>query len=248
MGLLDNKTALISGATRGIGRGIAVKFAQEGANVAFTYHSSVEKAQALEEELKGYGVEAKGYQSDAADFEAAESLCKDVISTFGAIDILVNNAGITRDTLIVRMSEKQWNEVIQTNLNSVFNLTKNSIRSMMKTRKGSIINITSIVGMRGNAGQSNYAASKAGIIGFSKSIAQELGSRNIRCNAVAPGFIATEMTDELKDEVRDAYLKSIPLKRFGSVEEVADVCLFLASDMSNYVSGQTISVCGAMNC
>lgn len=248
MGLLDNKTALISGATRGIGRGIAVKFAQEGANVVFTYRSSVEKAQTLEEELKGYGVRAKGYQSDAADFEAAESLCKEVIKEFGAIDVLVNNAGITRDTLIVRMNEQQWGDVIQTNLNSVFNLTKNSIRSMMKTRKGSIINITSIVGMRGNAGQSNYAASKAGIIGFSKSIAQEVGSRNIRCNAVAPGFIATEMTDELKDEVRDAYLKSIPLKRFGNVEEVADVCLFLASDMSSYVSGQVISVCGAMNC
>ncbi len=248
MGLLENKTALISGATRGIGRGIAIKFAQEGANVVFTYRSSVEKAQTLEEELKSFGVQAKGYQSDAADFEAAESLCKEVIKEFGAIDILVNNAGITRDTLIVRMNEQQWSDVIQTNLNSVFNLTKNSIRSMMKTRKGSIINITSIVGMRGNAGQSNYAASKAGIIGFSKSIAQEVGSRNIRCNAVAPGFIATEMTDELKDEVRDAYLKSIPLKRFGNVEEVADVCLFLASDMSSYVSGQVISVCGAMNC
>ncbi|MGB0930012.1 MAG: 3-oxoacyl-[acyl-carrier-protein] reductase [Chitinophagales bacterium] len=248
MGLLDNKTALISGATRGIGRGIAIKFAQEGANVVFTYRSSVEKAQTLEEELKSYGVKAKGYQSDAADFEAAAELCKGVVKEFGGIDILVNNAGITRDTLIIRMNEQQWNDVIQTNLNSVFNLTKNSIRSMMKSRKGSIINITSIVGMRGNAGQSNYAASKAGIIGFSKSIAQEVGSRNIRCNAVAPGFIATEMTDELKDEVRDAYLKTIPLKRFGNVEEVADVCLFLASDMSSYVSGQVISVCGAMNC
>ena len=248
MGLLDNKTALISGATRGIGRGIAIKFAQEGANVMFTYRSSVEKAKTLEEELKSFGVEAKGYQSDAGDFEAAAELCKEVVKDFGAIDILVNNAGITRDTLIVRMSEQQWSDVIQTNLNSVFNLTKNSIRSMMKSRKGSIINITSIVGMRGNAGQSNYAASKAGIIGFSKSIAQEVGSRNIRCNAVAPGFIATEMTDELKDDVKNAYLKSIPLKRFGNVEEVADVCLFLASDMSSYVSGQVISVCGAMNC
>jgi len=248
MGLLDNKTALISGATRGIGYGIAVKFAQEGANVVFTYRSSVEKAQKLEEELKTYGVQARGYQSDAGDFDAAAELCKEVVKDFGGIDILVNNAGITRDTLIVRMNEQQWDDVISTNLRSVFNLTKNSIRSMMKTRKGSIINITSIVGMRGNAGQSNYAASKAGIIGFSKSIAQELGSRNIRCNAVAPGFIATEMTDGLKDEVRDAYLKTIPLKRFGSVEEVADVCLFLASDMSSYVSGQVISVCGAMNC
>ena len=248
MGLLDNKTALISGATRGIGRGIAIKFAQEGANVVFTYRSSVEKAQKLEEELKAFGVKAKGYQSDAGDFEAAASLCKQVVKDFGSIDVLVNNAGITRDTLILRMKEQQWDDVINTNLKSVFNLTKNSIRPMMKARKGSIINITSIVGMRGNAGQANYAASKAGIIGFSKSIAQELGSRNIRCNAVAPGFIATEMTDELNEQVRDAYMKTIPLKRFGSVEEVANVCLFLASDMSNYVSGQVLSVCGAMNC
>lgn len=248
MGLLQGKVAIITGATRGIGKGIAEKFAKEGANVAFTYRSSVEKAQLLEQALTALGVQAKGYQSDAASFDDSVALAKQVQKDFGTIDILVNNAGVTQDNLLLRMREEQWDTVMNVNLKSVYNLTKQVLRPMLKKRKGSIINISSVVGMKGNAGQANYAASKAGIIAFSKSVAQELGSRNIRCNVVAPGFIETDMTEELTEKVKESYLASIPLKRLGSCEEVADVCVFLASDMSNYVSGQTISVCGAMNC
>jgi 3-oxoacyl-[acyl-carrier protein] reductase len=235
---------LITGATRGIGRGMAVVLAGEGAQVAFTYASSEEKARELESEL---GSSAKGFKSDASSFTESGELVDQVIAAYGKIDALVNNAGVTRDNLILRMDDKQWDEVIRTNLNSVFNLTKHTVRHMMKARSGSIINITSIVGMRGNAGQSNYAASKAGIIGFTKSIAKELGSRNIRCNAIAPGFIETEMTDALPENVREEYFKTIPLGRFGTTNEVAQVCLFLASDRSSYVNGQVISVCGGMN-
>lgn len=247
MKLLEGKNALVTGASRGIGEAIARKFAEAGANVAFTYRSSVDKANALEKELNGMGVKVKGYQSDAADYAAAEELVKLLTEDFGEIHAVVNNAGITRDNLILRMSEEQWDEVINTNLKSIFNMTKHLARPLMKARGGSIINITSIVGIRGNAGQSNYSASKAGIIGFTKSIAQELGSRNIRCNAIAPGFIETEMTDELDENTRETYLSGIPMKRFGRTEEVAEATLFLASDMSSYVSGQVLSVCGALN-
>lgn len=247
MKLLEGKNALVTGASRGIGEAIARKFAEEGANVAFTYRSSVERAEALEKELTGMGVKAMGYQSDAANFTEAETLVNNLGVDFGDIHVVVNNAGITRDNLILRMSEEQWDEVIDTNLKSVFNMTKHLARPLMKARGGSIINITSIVGMRGNAGQSNYAASKAGIIGFTKSIAQELGSRNIRCNAIAPGFIETEMTDQLDEKTQESYLGAIPMKRFGKTEEVANAVLFLASDLSSYVSGQVLSVCGAMN-
>lgn len=247
MALLSGKVALVTGASRGIGEAIARKLAAEGAHVAFTYRSSSDRAMALETELSGTGITAKGYQSDASSFAEAEALINDVVTTFGTLDIVVNNAGITRDNLILRMSEDQWDEVQENNLKSVFNITKHSVRTMMKARSGSIINLTSIVGMRGNAGQSNYAASKAGIIGFTKSIAQELGSRNIRCNAIAPGFIETEMTEKLDEATRAAYFKNIPMGRFGSTEEVANAVLFLASDMSAYVSGQVLSVCGALN-
>jgi 3-oxoacyl-[acyl-carrier protein] reductase len=247
MALLSGKVALVTGASRGIGEAIARKLAAEGAHVAFTYRSSAERAMALENELSGTGITAKGYQSDAASFSEAEALINDVVATFGTLDIVVNNAGITRDNLILRMSEEQWDEVQANNLKSVFNITKHAVRTMMKARSGSIINLTSIVGMRGNAGQSNYAASKAGIIGFTKSIAQELGSRNIRCNAIAPGFIETEMTEKLDEATREAYFKNIPMGRFGSTDEVANAVLFLASDMSAYVSGQVLSVCGALN-
>ena len=246
MKLLENKSAIITGATRGIGRGIAVEFAKQGANVAFTYSSSVEAASALEEELKSYGVEAKGYQSNAADFEAAQQLAKDVNAAFGAIDILVNNAGITKDNLLMRISEEDFDKVIEVNLKSVFNLTKAVIRPMMKQRAGSIINMSSVVGLKGNAGQANYAASKAGIIGFSKSIALELGSRNIRCNAIAPGFIETEMTAKLDEKVVQGWRDGIPLKRGGQPEDIANACVFLASDMSSYITGQTLSVDGGM--
>lgn len=238
---------MITGASRGIGEGIARAFAEHGACVAFTYRSSEEEARKLETALAEKCPEAKAYQSDAASFEEAEALAKQVIDDFGKIDIVVNNAGVTQDNLILRMSEDQWDKVINTNLKSVFNLTKHFARHMMKNRDGSIINITSIVGMRGNAGQSNYAASKAGIIGFTKSIAQELGSRNIRCNAVAPGFIETEMTEQLDEKTQQQYFDSIPLSRFGRTNEVAETCVFLGSDMSSYISGQTISVCGALN-
>lgn len=247
MALLQDKVALITGGSRGIGAAIVKRFAEQGAKVAFTYRSSAGPAQAIEEEIKNNGGEAKAYQSDAASFEQAEILVKKVIEDFGGIDILINNAGITQDTLMLRMSEEQWDKVIETNLKSVFNLTKQVIRPMMRKRKGSIINMSSIVGITGNAGQANYAASKAGIIGFSKSIAKEIGSRGIRCNVIAPGFIETDMTDKLDEKVKEAYLNNIPLKRLGKAEEVADVCIFLGSDLSTYVSGQTISVCGALN-
>lgn len=246
MKLLEGKIALVTGASRGIGRAIATRFAEEGAHVAFTYLSSEEKAKELEAELKAMGSNAKAYRSDAASFEEAAALAKAVLEDYKRIDILVNNAGITRDNLLLRMSEEQWDQVLTTNLKSVFNLTKNAMRAMLKQRAGSIINITSIVGLTGNAGQANYAASKSGVIGFTKSVAQEIGSRGIRCNAIAPGFIETEMTDKLGDNIKEALLAGIPMKRMGQANEVADVAVFLGSDMSTYVSGQTLSVCGAM--
>ncbi len=247
MKLLTDKIALITGGTRGIGEAMVRKFAAEGATVAFTYVSSEERANKLETELQAMGAQIKGFKSNAASFEAAEELIKEVIAAYGRIDVLVNNAGITRDNLLLRMNEDQWDAVIETNLKSIFNLTKQILRPMMKARNGSIINVSSIVGMTGNAGQANYAASKAGIIGFTKSVAHEIGSRNIRCNAIAPGFIETDMTQELSEEVKANYLQNIPMKRLGQGEEVANVALFLASDLSTYVSGQTISVCGALN-
>lgn len=247
MKLLENKTALITGASRGIGEAIAIKFAESGANIAFTYLSSDERAKALEEKLAAMGVKAKAFKSDAGDYMAAEQLANDVIKEFGTIDICVNNAGISRDNLLLRLTPEQWDDVIQANLKSVFNLTKQVIKPMMKARKGSIINVSSIVGVKGNAGQSSYAASKAGIIGFTKSIAQEIGSRNIRVNAIAPGFIETDMTHYLKDGGAEKWFEKIPLGRFGKPEEIADVALFLASDMSNYVTGQVISACGGMS-
>jgi len=246
MKLLEGKVALITGASRGIGRGIALRFAEQGANVAFTYLSSVEKGEALAKELEAYGIKAKGYRSDAADFKAAEELVNSVVADFGTVDILVNNAGITRDTLLMRMSEQQWDEVMNANLKSVFNLTKAVQKPMLKQRKGSIINMSSVVGVKGNAGQSNYAASKAGIIGFTKSVALELGSRNIRSNAIAPGFIETEMTDVLDPKVVQGWRDNIPLKRGGSVDDIANATIFLASDMSAYITGQTLNVCGGM--
>ncbi|MDA9316706.1 3-oxoacyl-[acyl-carrier-protein] reductase [Polaribacter sp.] len=246
MKLLENKSAIITGATRGIGRGIAIEFAKQGANVAFTYSSSIEAAEALETELKAFGVAAKGYQSNAADFDAAQELAKEVLKEFGAIDILVNNAGITKDNLLMRISEDDFDKVIEVNLKSVFNLTKAVIRPMMKQRAGSIINMSSVVGLKGNAGQANYAASKAGIIGFSKSVALELGSRNVRSNVVAPGFIETEMTDKLDAAVVQSWRDSIPLKRGGKPQDIANACVFLASDMSAYITGQTLSVDGGM--
>ncbi len=247
MKLLENKTAIVTGASRGIGEAIAIKFAEQGANVAFTFLSSVEKAKALEEKLTAMGVKAKGYQSDAGNFAAAEQLVADVVKEFGSVDICVNNAGISRDNLLLRLTEEQWEEVMAANLKSVYNLSKQVIRHMMKARSGSIINMSSVVGVSGNAGQSSYAASKAGVIGFTKSIAQEMGSRNIRCNAIAPGFIETDMTDYLKDGGGEQWFSKIPLQRFGKPEEVANVALFLASDMSSYVSGQVLNVCGAMD-
>ena len=246
MKLLENKTALVTGASRGIGRAIAMKFAEEGADVAFTFLSSVEKGQALVAELEAFGVKAKGYRSDASDFQAADQLITDVVADFGKLDVLVNNAGVTRDALLMRMSEEQWDTVINVNLKSVFNLTKAAIKAMMRAKSGSIINITSVVGIMGNAGQANYAASKAGIIGFSKSVALELGSRNIRSNAVAPGFIETEMTDALEEKALEAWKQSIPLRRGGKPEEVADACVFLGSDMSRYITGQVLQVDGGM--
>ena len=246
MALLQNKIVLVTGASRGIGRAIALKVAQEGASVAFTYLSSVEKGKALEKELTDLGIKAKGYRSDASDYKQAEDLMNAVIADFGTIDVLINNAGITKDGLLMRMSEEQWDTVIQVNLKSVFNLTKAATKPMMKAKSGSIINLTSIVGIRGNAGQANYAASKAGIIGFTKSVALELGSRNIRSNAIAPGFILTEMTGELNATATEEWTKSIPLKRGGQAEEVADACVFLASDMSKYITGQVLQVDGGM--
>jgi 3-oxoacyl-[acyl-carrier protein] reductase len=245
--LLTGKVVLVTGASKGIGRGIALKLAEHGADVAFTYLSSVEKGQALENELKQNGIKAKGYQSDASNFKAAEDLINSIMTDFGKLDVVVNNAGITKDNLLMRMSEDQFNDVIRTNLNSVFNITKACQKPMLKQRSGSIINISSIVGVKGNAGQSNYAASKAGIIGFSKSMALELGSRNIRSNVIAPGFIETEMTDALPPETIKQWRDEIPLKRGGTPDDVANAVLFLASDLSSYVTGQTIHVDGGMN-
>lgn len=248
MKLLDNKVAIVTGASRGIGEAIALKFADAGAHVAFTYVSSDEKAKALEAKLAAKGVKAKAYKSNAGIFAECETLVNDVMKEFGTIDICVNNAGISKDNLLLRMSEEQWDEVMDINLKSVFNMTKLVMRPMMKAKSGSIINMSSIIGIKGNAGQSSYAASKAGIIGFSKSIAQEIGSRNIRVNAVAPGFIETDMTHYLKDgEGAKAYLSQIPLGKFGSPDDIANVCLFLASDMGAYVTGQVLSVCGGLN-
>jgi len=246
MKLLENKVALVTGASKGIGRAIAQRFIEEGAKVAFTYLSSVEKGQALEAELIALGGEAKGFRSDASSGEQAEKLINDIVEHFGQIDIIVNNAGITRDTLMLRMTEEDFDSVISTNLKSVFNTTKHAQRYMIKQRSGSIINISSIVGIKGNAGQSNYAASKAGIIGFTKSVALELGSRGIRCNAVAPGFIETEMTGVLDEKVVQTWRDAIPLKRGGQPEDVANACVFLASDLAAYVSGQVLQVDGGL--
>lgn len=245
--MLENKVALITGASRGIGKAMALRFAEAGAAVAFTDIKRDENMEALEKELAAYGVQAKGYESDASSFDNSAETVNEILKDFTKIDVLINNAGITRDNLLLRMSEQDWDLVMDINLKSVFNLTKHVIRPMMKARSGSIINISSVVGVFGNAGQGNYSASKAGIIGFTKSMAKEFGSRNIRCNAIAPGFISTPMTDELDDATKDAYYANIPLKRFGSGEEVANAALFLASDLSTYVSGQVLSVCGALN-
>lgn len=246
MKLLEGKTAIITGASRGIGRGIAEVFASHGANVAFTYSSSVEAAKILENELCSKGIKAKGYQSNAADFQEAQKLVDDIIAEFGGVDILINNAGITKDNLLMRMSEEDFDKVIEVNLKSVFNMTKAVQRTMLKQRKGSIINMSSVVGVKGNAGQANYAASKAGMIGFTKSVALELGSRNIRCNAIAPGFIETEMTAVLDEKVVQGWRDNIPLKRGGQPEDIANACVFLASDMSAYVTGQVLNVDGGM--
>jgi 3-oxoacyl-[acyl-carrier protein] reductase len=247
MKLLENKVALITGASRGIGEAIAIKFAENGANVAFTYLSSDEKAKALEDKLSAFGIKAKAYKCDAGDYAATEQLANDVVKEFGGIDICVNNAGISKDNLLLRLTPDQWDDVMQANLKSVYNLTRQVIRPMMKARSGSIINMSSVVGVEGNGGQSSYAASKAGIIGFTKSIAQEMGSRNIRCNAIAPGFIETDMTHYLKDGGAEKWFEKIPLARFGKPEEIAGVALFLASDLSSYVSGQVINACGGMS-
>ena len=247
MKLLEGKTAIITGASRGIGKAIALKFAQEGCNVAFTDLFEDENMKATEEELKNLGAKAKGYASDASKFEETEKVVAEIGKNFGSIDVLVNNAGITKDTLLLRMTEEQWDAVININLKSVFNFTKAVQRTMLKQRSGSIINLSSVVGISGNAGQANYSASKAGIIGFTKSVARELGSRGVRSNAIAPGFIITEMTDKIPEDARKAWEESIPMKRGGTPEEVAGVATFLASDLSSYVSGQVIQVCGAMN-
>lgn len=246
MQLLKGKTAIVTGATRGIGKGVALKLAEQGANVAFTYVSSEEKALALENELQSLGIKAKAYKSDASVMADVEAFVKDVLENFESIDVLVNNAGITKDNLLMRMSEEDFDRVLEVNLKSIFNMTKAVQRTMLKQRAGSIVNMTSVVGVKGNAGQANYAASKAGVIGFTKSVALELGSRNIRCNAIAPGFIETEMTEKLGDDVIANWRSSIPLKRGGSPEDVANATLFLASDLSAYVTGQTLHVCGGM--
>ena len=246
MKLLEGKTAIITGASRGIGKGIALTFAKHGANVAFTYLSSDKKAKALEEELSAFGIKAKGFKSDASKFKAAQELSDKVIENFDSIDVLVNNAGITKDNLLMRMSEEDFDLVIEVNMKSIFNLTKAVLRPMLKQRSGSIINMSSVVGVKGNAGQANYSASKAGIIGFSKSTALELGSRNIRCNVIAPGFIETEMTASLDKNIVKGWTDGIPLKRGGSPEDIANATVFLASDMSAYISGQVLNVCGGM--
>jgi 3-oxoacyl-[acyl-carrier protein] reductase len=248
--LLEGKVAIVTGAARGIGEGIALKFAEEGANIAFSYvsNSSAEKAKALEEKLTSLGVKAKAYQSNAGDFAQCESLVNDVLKEFGSVDICVNNAGISKDNLLLRMTPEQWDEVMQVNLKSVFNMTRQVIRPMMKAKNGSIINMSSIIGEMGNAGQTSYAASKAGIIGFTKSVAKELGSRNIRCNAIAPGFVETDMTSYLKDgEAADKYKSGIPLGKFATTEDIANTALFLASNLGSYITGQVISVCGGLN-
>ena len=248
MKLLEGKVAIITGASRGIGEGIALKFAEQGAHVAFTYVSSEEKAVALEEKLKALNVRARSFKSNAGIISDCEKMVNEVVKEFGTVDICVNNAGISKDNLLLRMTPEQWDEVMQTNLKSVFNMTKQVVRPMMKARNGSIINMSSVIGEMGNAGQSSYAASKAGVIGFTKSIAKELGSRNIRCNAIAPGFVETDMTSYLKDaEGADKYKSGIPLGRFGTTEDIANVALFLASDMGSYITGQVISACGGLN-
>jgi len=250
MKLLEGKVCIVTGAARGIGEAIAVKLAEHGANIAFTYVSegSADKAKAVEEKIAALGQKAKAYRSNAGKFEECEAFVNDVLKEFGAVDVCVNNAGISKDNLLLRMTAEQWDDVMETNLKSVFNMTKQVIRPMMKAKKGSIINMSSIIGVRGNAGQSSYAASKAGIIGFTKSVAHELGSRNIRCNAIAPGFVETDMTHYLKEGAgAEAFLTKIPLGRFGKGEEIADTTLFLASEMSAYITGQVISVCGGLN-
>lgn len=250
MKLLENKVAIVTGAARGIGEAVALKFAEHGAQVAFTYvsDSSAEKAKALEEKIAALGGKAKGYKSNAGDMTQCEAFVNDVLKEFGTVDILVNNAGISKDNLLMRMSPEQWDEVIRVNLNSVFYMTKQVIKPMMKARSGSIINMSSVIGEMGNAGQSSYAASKAGIIGFTKSVAKELGSRNIRCNAIAPGFVETDMTSYLKEgDAGEKYKAGIPLGRFASATDIANSCLFLASDMGSYITGQTLSVCGGLN-
>ena len=250
MSILTGKTSIVTGAARGIGAAIAKKLAEHGSNIAFTYisDSSKEKAMALETELNANGIKAKAYHSNAANFAKCETFVNDVLKEFGNIDVCVNNAGISKDNLLLRMTPEQWDEVIEVNLKSIFNMTKQVIRPMMKAKQGSIINMSSIIGIRGNAGQSSYAASKAGMIGFTKSIAQELGSRNIRCNAIAPGFIETDMTHYLQDgNAATDFLKKIPLGRFGKAEEIANTTLFLASDLSSYITGQVLSACGGLN-
>ncbi|MCF6366744.1 MAG: 3-oxoacyl-[acyl-carrier-protein] reductase [Bacteroidales bacterium] len=247
MKLLDGKVAVITGAARGIGKSIAIEFAKHGADVAFTDLKLDENTEAVEKELTEYGVKAKAYASNAADFDDAQRTVDEIVAEFGRVDALINNAGITRDTLLMRMTEEQWDLVLNVNLKSVFNMTKAVQKTMLKQRSGSIVNMSSVVGVSGNAGQSNYSASKAGIIGFTKSIAKELGARNIRSNAIAPGFIVTEMTAQIPEKAREEWIKTIPLKRGGTPEDVANACIFLASDLSSYVSGQVINVCGAMN-
>lgn len=248
MKLLAGKIVIVTGAARGIGEAIALKLASEGANIAFTFLSSDEKAKALEQKLTALGVKAKGYKSNAGLYEDCEQFVNAVLKEYGTIDVCINNAGISKDSLLLRLTPEQWDEVMTTNLKSVFNMTKQVIRPMLKAKKGSIVNMSSIIGIRGNAGQSSYAASKAGIIGFTKSVAHELGSRNIRCNAIAPGFIETDMTHYLQDEESaKSFLAKIPLGRFGNADEIADIALFLASDMSSYITGQVISICGGLN-
>jgi 3-oxoacyl-[acyl-carrier protein] reductase len=247
MKLLEGKTALITGAARGIGKSLALNFAEHGANVAFTDLEYNDQVKEVEKEIESKGVKAKGYASDASNFKQTEETVQQILKDFGQIDVLINNAGITKDTLLMRMTEEQWDAVLTVNLKSVFNFTKAVQRSMLKQKSGSIINMSSVVGVSGNAGQSNYSASKAGIIGFTKSIAKELGSRNIRCNAIAPGFIITEMTDKLPEEVKKDWAEKIPLKRGGKPEDVSKAAIFLASDLSEYITGQVMNVCGGMN-
>ena len=248
MGLLDGKVALVTGGSRGLGESIVRTFAREGAKVMFSYISSREKAEAQEASMKSEGFDARAIMSDASSFVQAESLVQSALDTYGKIDILVNNAGITRDNLILRLTEGDWDQVMEVNLKSVFNMSKHVLKTMLRQRSGSIINMSSVVGVFGNAGQTNYSASKAGIIGFTKSLAKELGSRNIRCNAIAPGYIETDMTQGLPEQTREAFLAGIPLKRMGSPEDVSNTCVFLGSDMSVYITGQVISVCGGLNC